>query len=136
MNGMLCTISIFIIGTKLILSENSENVGSTGFPENQVQMFDGQDKPKQERMLALANEDAEAAGIRNIGIMRSTRSPFGQLRNMGFFRPSRSSHEIRYGTRLFYLRGFGVLRAKNIGRMWPKDNILTAIQKEKIPLKI
>ena len=84
-------------------------------------------------MLALVNDDAEADEIRNIGIMRSTRSPFGQLRNMVFDRPSRSLHELRYGTRHFYLRGFGVLRAKNIGLMWPTDKIVTADKKERIP---
>ena len=107
MNGMLCAISIFLLGVKLISSETSENLGSTGFPENIAEGYAGLDQ--QGRMLALVNGDSELARIRNIGIMRSTRSPFGQLRNSGFVRSSRSIHDIRYGTRHFYLRGFGIL---------------------------
>jgi hypothetical protein len=106
----------------MISSKKSENVGSTGFPENQAE---GQDQQEQNGMLALVNDDAGLAGKHNIGIMRSTRSPFGQLINVGFVRSSRYFHDFRYGIMQSYICDFSVLEAKNIGFMWPnQDNIL------------
>ena len=64
--------------------------------------------------------------------MLSTRTPFGELRNVGFDWSSRSSvHDIRYST---YLRDFGILRNTNIRLMlWNRDKSLTAIDDEPIP---
>ena len=85
-------------------------------------------------MLALVNDDAELARMRNIGIRRSTRSHFGKPRNVGFIRSSRSLRDIRYGIMRSYLLDFGILRAKNIGLMWPnQENILTSIKDKPIP---
>jgi hypothetical protein len=55
MNGMF--ITLYLVGVKLIISENLENDGSTGLPGSQAEVI-GQDQPKHDRMQALVNEDS------------------------------------------------------------------------------